>query len=98
MPYTKDTLDTLRADGEFGDGTNNPILVTPGAADVIGEEISGIFFEFMNFENWDPNWDSDDLHEIGIIDFDGTDIMFKITPADLKNGTFSLTFMLPTEW
>lgn len=97
MP-NKETYDTLRTEGEFGEDTANPIIITPLVADIIGDGFDGLFFEFVNFDEWDPDWDSDDLHEIGVIAFDGTDIMFKITPLDLKEETYSVTFMLPEEW
>jgi|TARA_Y100001001_G_C7748403_1_gene217006 hypothetical protein len=98
MAYDKRTLDALRSEGEFGEETDNPIYITPGAADVIDDAFSGLFFEFMTFDNWDPDWDAEDKHEIGIIDFDGTDIMFKITPLNLVEDTYSVTFLLPEEW
>lgn len=98
MAYDKDTLDALRTEGEFGEDTDNPIYITPGVAEIIEDGLDGLFFEFMKFDDWDPDWDADDLHEVGVIDFDGVDIMFKITPLDLKRDTYSVTFMLPEEW
>jgi hypothetical protein len=98
MPFDKATLDALRTSGGFGVDKENPIYMTSGVLDVVDDALPGLIFEFMTFNNWDPDWDSSDLHEVGVIDFDGTDIMFKIDPVDPSKDLFSVTFLLPEEW
>lgn len=93
MPYTKDHLDSLRTTGQFGEASGNPIVATPGAAEIIDGNIQGLMFEFMTFDQWDNGWDAHDLHEMGLINFDGKDIIFKIDPLDTAADTYVLTFM-----
>jgi len=98
MPFDKKTLDRLREEGDFGEGSKNEVYITSGAQTLIEDRWEDILFLFMTFENWDPDWDPNDLHEIGVFPFGDGEIMFKIEPVDLAQDIFKITFLLPEEW
>jgi hypothetical protein len=92
----RDQNDAIRTSGNFGPGTENPLIVTPGVADLGSEAISHLFLDIMLFDDFNEDIDPQGQHDMGELTYDGTTIWFKIDPAEEPDRRI-FTIYLPEE-
>ena len=92
----RETNDRIRTSGDFGPGTDNPLLVTPGVEHLGPSIINTACLQCMAFDAFDDA--QTPHHDFGSVSIEKTEIWFKIDPHPERQDRRVFTFLLPEEY
>lgn len=95
---TRSRNDEIRRTGDFGPGTDNPLLATPGVLEMGADVIGVLYADIMTYDKFAEVDNPSGNHDFGVLSYEGTEIWFKIdqSPDNPENRIF--TILLPSEY
>jgi hypothetical protein len=92
----RDKNDSIRENGNFGPGTENPLLVTPGVQALGDEAIATLYTDIMTYDNFSEAIDPDGNHDMGVLSFNDIEVWFRIDQTENPDVRL-FTLFLPEE-
>lgn len=89
--------DQIRRAGNFGPGTDNPLLATPGVMALGDDAVAALFADIMTYENFDDADDPFGQHDFGVLEASGQTVWFKIDADPDQADKRIFTLLLPSE-
>lgn len=93
-----DRNDQIRRSGLFGPDEQNPLIITPGVAQLGDDALGFLVLDFMHYDDFDPADDPSGHHDFGVLNVSDTTVWFKLDRVGEDPDARIVTFCLPSEF